>query len=94
MPVLEIEKIYQTKEEIREYNRAARDYQNLRFIENCIWDINFPDILNKVNMKERKIEAWNKLSGFLDDLTPEEWERFHAAIQRRPLFGKSDINED
>ena len=67
----------------------------MRFIvENCIWDINFPEILNKVKMKDKKVKAWNKLYGFLDHLTPEEWERFNEAIQRRPLFEKSDINED
>ena len=94
MPLLEIEKIYQSEKEIREYENATKNLENWRFVENCIWDINFPEILNKVKIRDRKFEAWNRLYGFLDDLTSEEWVLFNEAIQRRPLFEKNDINDE
>jgi len=88
MPLLEIEKIYQRKEEIGEYQKAIVESENLRFIENCLWSINLLQILEKTEISDRELEAWNKLYGFLDNLTPEEWEQFEEAIQRRPLFRK------
>jgi len=94
MPLLEIEKIYQRKEEIREYQKANVESETLRFIEDCLWDLNLPQILEKAKISDRELEAWNKLYGFLDDLSPEEWQQFDEAIRRRPLFGKKNINED
>jgi len=86
MPLLEIEKIYQREEEIGEYQKAIGESENLRFIENCLWDINLPQILEKTEISDRELEAWNKLYGFLDDLTPEEWQQYDEAVRRRPLF--------
>lgn len=94
MPLLDIEKIYQKKEEIGEYKKAIEESENLRFIEGCLWGFNLPQILEKAKIRDRELEAWNKLYGLLDDLTPEEWQQFAGAIRRRPLFGKENINED
>lgn len=93
MPVLEIEEIYQTKEEIEEYRKAIGDSENWRFIANRIWDFGLQQILEKIKISDRELKAWNKLYGFLDDLTPEEWQQFDEAIRRRPLFEKKRLNE-
>jgi len=94
MSALEIEKIYQSKEEIREYQKAIEESGNWKFIEICLWDFNFPQFLEKQRLGDKKLEAWNRLYGFLDDLTPEEWQQFNEAIERRPLFGKIKKGED
>jgi hypothetical protein len=90
MPVLEIEKIYQKKEEIGEYKKAIRDLENWRFIEIYLWDLNLPQILEKVKISDRELDAWNRLYGFLDDLSIEEWQQFEEAVRRRPLFEKRE----
>lgn len=88
MPLLEIEKIYQKKEEIREYQKVINESENLKFIETCLWDFDLPQILEKGKNINKKLKAWNRLFGFLDDLTPDEWQQFNAATRRRPLFEK------
>lgn len=90
MPVLEIEKIYQSKKEIGEYQKAIGESENWRFIEACLWDLNLPQILEKVKISDRELEAWNRLYGFLDDLSFEEWKQFEEAVRRRPLFEKRE----
>ena len=95
MPVLEIEKIYRNKEEVKEYHKAIEHAESWRFIGNCVWNFNIPQILEKLKISDRELaaqslgmEAWNRLYGFLDDLSSEEWQQFEEAVRRRPLFEK------
>ncbi len=86
MPVLEIEKVYQSKEEIEEYRKALADLEGLEFAESCICDLDVSEVLERWEPIHRQLEAWNRLCGLLDDLTPEERERFDEATRRRPFF--------
>ena len=86
MSLIQIEKIYKNKEEIIEFEKTLYESQNLKFIENCLWD--FAMILDKQNDKE--MCAWNKLYGFLDDLSEQEWKQFEKAARRQPLFEKKE----
>lgn len=42
--------------------------------------------INDRKLEDRELQAWNSLFGFLDSLTPEEWQQFDEAIKRRALF--------
>jgi hypothetical protein len=87
MPLVEIEKIYQKKAEIEEYQKVINESKNLKFIGNCIWELNISQILEKEKINDKELKAWNRLYGFLDDLTAQEWQQFNEAIKRRSLFG-------
>ncbi len=90
MPVLEIEKVYQTEEEIEEYRKAVADLEGLRFAEDCLWDLRVPEILEKREAVRRQMEAWSRLSRLLRDLTSEERQRFDEGVRRRPFFDDED----
>jgi len=86
MPLLEVTKIYKSKEEIEEYKKILKECENLKFIGNCLWDFDFQQILEKKKLK--KLRAVEKAFGLLEDLTPEEWEQFKETTSRQPLFKK------
>jgi FixJ family two-component response regulator len=95
MPAL-IEKIYYSKADIEEYQKAAaegskplKDWQEL---EDLLESILRTSEAEKKRL--RKLEAFKKAFGLLADLTPEEWQIFNEAARRRPLFGKDRDNED
>ena len=90
MPVLEIERIYQTEEEIEEYRKAVADSADLKFAGDCFWDLRVLEILEKREAVRRQMEAWSRLSGLLRDLTPEERQRFDEGVRRRPFFDDED----
>ena len=91
MLLVEIEKIYQNNEEIKEYKAAIEESEILRFIETCLWDFNIPQNLEKEEIISKGLETWKKLYGFLDDSSPEEWQQFEEAIRRRPLFKSKNL---
>jgi len=64
MPNLEIDKIYQSKKEMIEYQEASKEIKPIIFIEELLSIIE--ETLVRLKIREKELIAWNNLFGFFD----------------------------